>query len=71
MALVSTRKLTQWMAADQAAHASSRRLLQRRLAYLHGHGPEPGAEEVEEVERLRAEASRLYSEARQEVEGAA
>jgi hypothetical protein len=65
----STKAVSTWLAADQAAHTAATRLLRRRLAYLNGHGAEPAADEEEEVERLRAEATRRYLDAVQRLRG--
>jgi hypothetical protein len=59
----STKAVSTWLAADQAAHSAATRLLRRRLAYLNGHGAEPSAQDEEEVDRLRADARRRYLDA--------
>jgi hypothetical protein len=69
MTSTSTKAVSTWLAADQAAHTAATRLLRRRLAYLNGHGAEPAPDEEEEVDRLRAEARRRYEDAVRNLRG--
>jgi hypothetical protein len=60
-----------WMRADEAAHAATTRLYQRRIEYLKGRGPKPTEAEHEAVEALHAQALRLYEAATQEFDRSA
>jgi hypothetical protein len=63
-----TRRLDAWTAADRAAHTAAKQLLDRRLAYIKGIGTKPSVEEINAVQRMRAEAARLYRFAMDELE---
>jgi hypothetical protein len=52
--------LNKWMDADQVAHAAAKALMHQRSAHFFHNGPVPTRSQEERVERLRAEAQRLY-----------
>jgi hypothetical protein len=52
--------LTKWMDADLAAHVAAKALMQQRSSHFFHNGPAPTRDQEARVDRLRAEAQRVY-----------
>lgn len=59
----SADSFSDWLAADYLAHGAAKALFELGVAFLRGVGAEPSRRLQEEVDALRAEATRLYEAA--------